>query len=148
MSAALWPRRLPPYGKQLLTARQLGQRPADGVFVTDAWAPARYLREVMDLYVIVAPRPDLWEFGFLRGLDVVLIHDNPDALGLAMQIADARPASFGSLTFREWLDVSSLLINGRSSRDLDAYWAAQLGVPVESVRNVHAALGTASAVAA
>jgi hypothetical protein len=115
MSGAVWPRPLPPYGRELLDARRAGQRPVHPVFVVDSWAQARYLRECWDFYAIPVLGHGPVELGFLRGLEVVLVFSTWDVLGLAMRIAEAEPAAFYAMRFEDWRDLTLGCIEQRAA---------------------------------
>lgn len=83
--------KLPAYGKELLAARRLRQRPAAPVVVTDCWGVAKVYRED-DLFALVCPQPaEPYDFALLYDLEVLVMTASDDILGLCERIAQAKP---------------------------------------------------------
>jgi hypothetical protein len=63
-------RRLPAYGRKIITLRKGGQAPTSAVLVADGWRPIDNLEKYAP-WVVVVPedeRPEEMDFGFLNGL--------------------------------------------------------------------------------
>lgn len=95
--------RLPAYGADLARARDRGLKPADMVFVTDHAVVGRVLRSWGGFFALQCmPLAAEWDFSPLYGLEVALVHQSDDVLGVLMRL-DAAGAEIGAvLTVDQW----------------------------------------------